>query len=286
MQSMSRITEGRYKIRRLFLRAASPILRRLGRPSAFGDAPDVIFLWIPKTAGTSIYELFAKFGMGKYKSIDQARYLFPGLGMATFVHQSVQGLVSAGAIQESYVKSAFKFSFVRNPYDRAVSLFHYFQRYERIPKEMKFSGFLEILGQQWRENRAAPFPAEALQSPRVCYRGEFVSPEDHTLYPIGPYNVYGWSQCRPQVDWLDGMGGINQIHIGRMENIDDDFQLVLRGIFSAREEDLARALTIYGDSVPKKNATPHRPYVEHYTDPALRRLVEEVYQCDFEAFGY
>lgn len=283
---MSRITDGRYQLRRMLLKASSPLLR-LGSKEAPGKTPDVIFIWIPKAAGTSIHSLFAHFGMGKYKSIDQARYLFPGSGMATFVHQSVPALVAAGAIRKSYVESAFKFAFVRNPYDRVVSLYHYFKRYDRMPETMDFGTFLEMLGEQWEKNRTAPQLTEAMLSPRVRYRGEFVSPEDHTLHPVGLYNVYGWSQCRPQVDWLQGMGGIDQIHLGRMETIDNDIKTILRGIFGSSQQDLERrALAAYGDSVPRRNTTPHRPYGEHYSDPGLLRLVETVYQSDFEMFGY
>jgi hypothetical protein len=269
----------------MLLKATSPLLR-LGSKIAAEKTHDVIFIWIPKAAGTSIHSLFEPFGMGKYKSIDQTRYRFPGSGMATFVHQSVPALVAAGAIRESYVESAFKFAFVRNPYDRAVSLYHYFRRYDRMPKALDFGAFLEVLGEQWEKNQTAPQPTEAMLSPRVRYRGEFVSQKDHTLHPVGLYNVYGWSQCRPQVDWLQGMGGIDQIHLGRMENIDNDVKTILRGIFGSSQPDLDRALAAYGDAVPRRNATPHRPYGEHYSDPGLLRLVEVVYQKDFKTLGY
>jgi hypothetical protein len=246
----------------------------------------VLFIWIPKTAGTSVYTLLKELGMRKYKSLDQARCRFPGSGMATFVHQSIPSLVEAGAIQEAFVRSAFKFSFVRNPYDRAVSLYYYFRRYNRLPPEMKFDRFLEILEQEWDRNRNLRPPAEALLSARVRYRGEFASPHSHTLHPPGTYNVLEWSQCRPQSEWLQGMGGLDQIHIGRMESIDVDFKTILQGIFGSGGESCQKALEIYGNSVPKHNVTDHRHFMEHYNDPALRRMVENIYQSDFENFGY
>lgn len=248
--------------------------------------PDVLFIWIPKTAGSSIFSLLKEMGMGKYKSLDRARHLFPGSGMTTFVHQSVPSLVAAGAIRPAFVRSAFKFAFLRNPYDRAVSLYYYFRRFERITPEMTFERFLEILESEWNDHRDLKAPTEAELSARVCYRGEFVSQGQHTLYPIGPYNVLGWSQCRPQTDWLAGEGDMDQIHLGRMESIDADFKIILRKIFGGSGERYQKSLAIYGDSMPMANTTSHRDYREHYEDPALRRIVEHVYQIDFENFNY
>lgn len=277
---------GKYAIRRLLMRAGSGFARTREKKARRAGCPDVIFIWIPKTAGSSIFSLLEKMGMGKYKSLDRARHLFPGSGMATFVHQSIPSLVAAGAVHPSFVRSAFKFSFLRNPYDRAVSLFYYFRRFERIPTEMTFERFLEILEVEWNNNRNLQVPAEAELPARVHYRGEFVTPGQHTLYPIGPYNVLGWSQCRPQTDWLAGADGMGQIHLGRMENIDADFKIILHKIFGACGELHQKALEIHGDSLPKMNPTPHRDYREHYEDPALRRIVENVYRVDFENFNY
>ena len=275
----------KYAIRRLLMRAGSGFARKREKAQCAG-CPDVIFIWIPKTAGSSIFSLLEKMGMGKYKSLDRARHLFPGSGMATFVHQSIPSLVATGAIRPSFVRAAFKFSFLRNPYDRAVSLYYYFRRFERIPPELTFAGFLEILESEWNHHRNLPVPAAAELSARLCYRGECVSQGQHTLYPIGPYNVLGWSQCRPQADWLTGVEGMDQIHLGRMENIDEDYKIILHKIFGACEPLYQKALEIFGESVPRVNPTPHRDYREHYEDPALRRIVENIYRVDFENFNY
>jgi hypothetical protein len=275
----------KYAIRRLLMSVGSGYQRMREKSRCAGN-PDVIFIWIPKTAGSSIFSLLKELGMGKYKSLDRARHLFPGSGMATFVHQSIPSLVASGAIRPAFVCGAFKFAFVRNPYDRAVSLYYYFRRFERISNEMTFAQFLGILESEWNQHRNLQAPTATDLSARVCYRGESVSQGQHTLYPIGPYNVLGWSQCRPQSDWLAGAGGMGQIHLGRMENIDEDFKIILQKIFGACEQRYQQAMGIYGDSVPKVNPTPHRDYREHYEDPALRRIVENVYRVDFENFNY
>lgn len=273
---------GKYGFRRLVLKAGSRV--KIPRTANVAISPNVLFIWIPKTAGTSVFNLLQNMGMGKYKSLDRARHIFPGRGMATFVHQSIPSLMEAGAITQKYVEDSFKFSFLRNPYDRAVSLYYYFHRFQRMSKGMSFVNFLEILEQEWEVNRTLKVPVEEELPDRVCYRGEWVAPTDHTLYPVGPYNVFGWSQCRPQSDWLQGVEG--EIHLGRMENIDEDCKVVLDKIFEMGAEELDKSLELCTRPVPKANTTPHGDYREHYRDPALKRIVERVYQTDFENFSY
>ena len=120
-----------YAIKRFLLRTSAPARRVLTRSDA-KDLPDALFIWIPKTAGTSIYNSMANLGMVKFKSLEKARCLFSGRGMVTFVHQSVSGLVEVGAVKRDFVERAFKFSFVRDPKDRCASLYRYFKKMGRF----------------------------------------------------------------------------------------------------------------------------------------------------------
>jgi hypothetical protein len=275
----------KYRVRRSVLRAGSFVFKKCASPR-INRLSDVMFIWVPKTAGTSVFSMFRDLGMGKYKSIDQARYRFPGSGMATFVHQSIPSLVAAGALNESYVRSAFKFMFARNPYDRCVSLYHYFLRYGRIPHEMDFAKFVTILESQWPLNRDLQPPDPDTLPAKVCYRGEQVTQGNHTLYPPGAYNVLEWSQCRPQTDWITGVSGAGDIHVGRMENIDKDIIRILDAMMIDCDSDLKNALSKHSRTLPKHNVTPHGHYMDYFKDPHLRKIVENVYLNDFETFGY
>jgi hypothetical protein len=135
------------------------------------NQPNTCFIWIPKTAGTSVFRwLHRQIGMRRYQRLDFIKGAFPNIGPVTFGHMSYVGLVNEGLVKQKYNQNAFKFAFVRNPYDRAVSLFYYLIRVNVLDKCMIFRDFLQEV-----------------------YRG---------VEPIGLYNVKGLSQCNPQVDWI------------------------------------------------------------------------------------
>lgn len=87
-----------------------------------------IFVWIPKTAGTSIANVLSKSClMTSPESCADIRS-FDGSGGLTTKHRSVSKLIRLGILDSDVYETCFKFSFVRNPWDRFVSLFHYWQR--------------------------------------------------------------------------------------------------------------------------------------------------------------
>ena len=131
--------------------------------------PDLLFLWIPKTAGKAIFhELNIKLGMQKRKN--QEEYLsFPNKGCVTFGHIYLLNLLHLGIISKNYFDSAYKFAFIRNPYDRAISLYNYLRMTKHIG-EINFDKFLDMV---------------YLKRPQ-----------------IGMYNHLTLSQTNPQVDWI------------------------------------------------------------------------------------
>jgi hypothetical protein len=151
---------------------------------------DAVFIWIPKTAGTSIYNALAAAGCQKLKTPELVKHAFCGRGLVTFSHLSYKMLVDEGYIGNDFDRTASKFTFVRNPFRRAVSLYFYVQRYlSTYNKQPSFLEFLELL--------------------------------DTGLYDrVGLYNVKNLSQCNPQVRWLDG---IKLDFIGKMECLAEDF---------------------------------------------------------------
>ena len=133
---------------------------------------NILFIWIPKTAGKTIFKsLENTFGMQKRKR--QKEFLsFPNKGTVTFGHVSYSGLLALGAVSEEYHLNSYKFCFVRNPYNRTISLFNYFIQEKIIDHRLEFEAFLDKI---------------YLKRP-----------------PIGLYNAIGISQSNPQSDWIIG----------------------------------------------------------------------------------
>src|SRR5690606_11927416 len=91
----------------------------------------ILFTWIPKTAGSSLYTLFKqKFGMRLF--LDGQYYQFDNKGSVTFGHASVKDLIKAKIISQEYWDSALCLTVVRHPYYRFLSLYEDFKRSQRI----------------------------------------------------------------------------------------------------------------------------------------------------------
>lgn len=152
------------------------------------DGIDFIFVRFPRTASTTVlHHLENDFGCLKLKRLEEIK-AHQIRGPLSFSHISVKMLREENLIPEDFFQSAFKFTFARNPYARAVSLFAYYQQVRILPKEMSFSTFLHML--KYDEIR-----------------------------PIGLYNSSSLSLCHPQQAWLDGL---DVDFIGKVENLEDD----------------------------------------------------------------
>jgi chondroitin 4-sulfotransferase 11 len=150
---------------------------------------DCIFVWIPKSAGSSFMRLLEEIGGIKIVTIEGIRHLRPNNGIYSFGHISLMELVGAGFISSDYFHRAFKFTIVRNPYDRAVSLFEYLKKMGNLPPTTTFSIFCQYL-------KASAFE------------------------PVGLYNHKNLNQLNPQVDWLKGEdGNIMCDYIGKFEDL-------------------------------------------------------------------
>lgn len=157
--AQSRIKDSLYQIRPL---------RRAVQAGMLRGTPDCVFVWIPKTAGTSLYH-WLRDNLGLHKMNIPRDYLaFPGFGAATFGHVHYLSLLHQGTVPRGFHDRAYRFAMVRDPYKRVASLYNYL----RIDQgyEAEFPRFLEEV----RLNRV----------------------------PIGLYNHKGLSQTNPQVDWL------------------------------------------------------------------------------------
>jgi len=150
--------------------------------------PNIAFIHIPKTGGTSIIkELESKIGLQLLKKT--SHFLnFSNKGSVSFGHLSYLDLLRLGVINDNFHKTAYKFCIIRNPYHRVVSLFNYFKDIKIVDRNIEFESFLDEV---------------YLKRP-----------------PIGVYNHLGISQSNPQVNWiLDSNGKFLVNDIFKIEEI-------------------------------------------------------------------
>lgn len=144
---------------------------RIYSRATFGSVgkPKIVFVWIPKTAGTSLFAaLENELGMVNFcRSLSHVK-LFRNRGATTFGHYDYRALLRAGYVSKEFDREAFKFCVVRDPYDRALSLYYYLKRIGRHSKSLV----------------------------------EFLYEVSKNRPPIGLYNSIGLSQANPQVDWI------------------------------------------------------------------------------------
>jgi hypothetical protein len=206
----------------MWLRYRLMDFRSHGVYSTFANHHQCIFIHIPKAAGTSIAKTL--FGQGsrhvpyfEYERANRRKF-----------------------------NRYFKFTFVRNPWDRLVSTFFF----------MKHGGINEM-DRQWAEENLAQY--EDFRT----FVHEWVNEE----------NIWSWAHFKPQHYFIcDESLNLKMDFVGRFENIDEDFATVA-----------ARLNHVGG--LAKANKGEHKPFEEYYT-PAMRDIVAQVYRSDIDVFGY
>jgi hypothetical protein len=222
---------------------------------------EFLFFSNPKTGSESVREL-----LDPYSDIKGTQFwnLTPDHPFYSHISQAETKalFLERGWDFDSY----FKFTFVRNPWARLVSLY-----------EMIYGGRGRRLGFAGRLDRGA----RALLGLHPSVSG-FRRWLPRTR-PDGPggggppdqrWQVYGTYSIRSYVS--DSHGEILVDQIIRLEDIDEDLPVLLREIGLA---DAAKML------IPRKNIRRHAPYRDYYDD-RCRELVRERYAYDIETFGY
>lgn len=196
-------------------------LRGRGLYAGWPNANRALFIHIPKTAGSSVAR--ALFGDSRH--------------VPYFEYERVNPRKFA---------RFFKFTFVRNPWDRLVSTYFF----------LKGGGVNEI------DRR---FAAENLA--RYDSFTAFVEGW------LSEQNVWSWVHFKPQHYFIcDANLRVRMDFVGRMENIADDFRAICRRLDVTAE-------------LKWTNRGDHEPYRHYYTD-ALRERVAAIYADDIAIFGY
>ena len=194
-----------------------------------------VFVHIPKTAGSSIAS--EKYGGVLYESLGKNDLYRGG-------HKTVSELKEiVGEQWNGY----FKFCFVRNPWDRFVSLYFYFKG--------------DVIGANYDNKINTKLGRKAYNCKtfkQFCKK-----------YTTFESNRHFW----PQSNWIYENGKLCIDFVGRLETINQDFKAICKKL------DLPEV------QLPHYLKTSHGDYRGYY-DESSKRLVGEYYRKDIELFGY
>ena len=156
-------------------------------------------------------------------------------------------------------KDYFKFTFVRNPWDKMTSFYHYHSRRgwdihwpwdKNNPPEFK-----EFIKQIYDES----FDWKTL------WKGRPWKSTYEQKVPLRVSNSYMWL--------VDENDKLLTDFIGKVENLQEDFNVVCDKLGLPKQE------------LPHHNKSNHKHYTEYYDDET-KQIVAEKYAKDIEYFGY
>ena len=218
---------------------------------------EICFVHVPKTGGNSLLAagLAALGGIeitaeGQNYSKYRVRHR-PDLRLTYIGHEADLNNYMTIAQYKKRHPQCFAFAFVRNPYDRLVSAFHYLSQ-----------GGMEEVDQRDSDEYVR------------AYEGDFRRFVLHALAGPQPPRIFQQIHFRPQMDWVSDEGGRILIdYLGRFESMESAY------------EELGRQLGIPLPPPFHENKSEHLHY-EKYYDETLRALVARAYRADFERLGY
>jgi hypothetical protein len=222
-----------------------------------------VFVHIPKTGGISVEHVFL--GLVGLTWDTRAPLLLrgnddPAKGPPYLAHLKGTEYVGCGYLSREQFDAYFKFSFVRNPWDRMVSEY----KYRRHPMRMTFKTWL----------------LEHLPQPGFTDAYCHLVPQHEFLY--------------------DREGRLLADFVGRYESLQADFEVVCerlgipstplphqnRSLEAQRIQslnDVKKRIRRWLWTLRPKNVYPH--YTQYYDDES-RAYVGQLYRKDIELFGY
>lgn len=188
------------------------------------DEQKALFIHIPKCAGISVnHAIYGSLG-GGHQTLNHYMRVFP----------------------PEQLLSYFKFTIVRNPWDRLVSAYFFLQK-----------GGFEEADRCWFNNELS----------------EYSGFSDFVQNWLTRETIWTRHHFRPQYHYfLDRNRKLPLDFIGHFETIDRDFDYIASRIGIEKK-------------LPQHNASQHRNYRDYY-DNATRAIVEKVYAEDIGLLGY
>lgn len=156
------------------------------------------------------------------------------------------------------LEKLFKFTFVRNPWDRILSEYNFQRKKHQRADTVRL--FLD------KEDGSARSFSEWVEY-------AFSHPDDHHTKQWGGKTSDHVHRMSPQVDWISLDSKIGVDFVGRLENLKEDFNTICDRLELPRRK------------LRRKNRKFHWHYSRYYDD-ATQKLVTDYYQRDIDTFGY
>ncbi|WDE99120.1 sulfotransferase family 2 domain-containing protein [Lentisphaera profundi] len=219
-----------------------------------------VFVHIPKVAGTSIEKAFLQHL--KILREDGAQLLIqknadPLKGPPHLQHMTAEEYLKYGYLTQEQFDSYFKFTFVRDPYERIVSEY----RYRRFYNEYDFKSYL---------TKNFPGPMD----------------DDYVNY------LDYYRHIMPQSDFIyNEKGELLVDFIGRFENIEDDFKKICEHLQvklelpKSNKSKNKKSLFLRLKKIFNKNLMYSYSHDQYYCDDTLS-FMKDYYKKDFEMLNY
>lgn len=222
-----------------------------------------LFVHIPKVAGESI-ERYLLEVLGLTWS-DRAGFLIrrnldPNLGPPRLAHLLASEYLKYGYLKQPDFKKYFKFSFVRNPWDRLVSEFFF-----------NHVGYMD-------------FKSFILKTFPTTKDDDYYTGSDKYRHVI------------PQYDFLhDEQGDILVEYVGRYESLNSDFAEVCRRlnlpvlplkIVNSFKQIIASRVLAQEKLKTGQKVDTLKPHYSRFYDAETREWVEDMYSKDINTFNY
>lgn len=196
--------------------------------------------------------------VGSYKSFDDKKAIFVHIPKCAgiSVNKALFGNLAGGhttleqyltVFEPKAIQSYFKFTIVRNPWDRVVSAYHFLKQGGMNQWDQAF--YQKELAQY---NNFEDFVKQWLVIPENLAKHHHFQTQSHYI--------------------LDKYGKVTLDYVGYLENIDTDFKVICNRI----------GITA---SLPETNKSKRTNYQDYYTDET-KQIVADMYHKDIELLGY
>jgi hypothetical protein len=222
-----------------------------------------LFVHVPKTGGMSIENVFVRLVGLTWPNRAPLLLLGnddPGLGPPRLAHLKAGEYVARGHLAAEQFATYFKFSFVRNPWDRIVSEY----KYRGYPVKIDFKTYLF---------KHLPAPGWTDTYCHIIPQHDFLYDEAGKLLVdfVGRYE-----SLQADFDKVCARVGIPPTPLPRVNRSMEEARL---DTFRELRKQLRRAIW----SRERKHTFPH--YTEYYDDES-REFVGRLFRKDLEAFNY